>query len=519
MEAFLSNIPSFTLANILEANARHYGEVVAWNFQGQTLTHADYHARGKRLASAWAARGLRPQERVAVMSRNRLEICEVYAAGEIGGFVTATVSFRFAAPEVEYIVKDSAPKILVFEEEFTALIDGLRASLTTVDHYVCIGTAPDWAESYDDVIASGDSVVTHSPVASDTCYIIYTSGTTGRPKGVILTHGAKVQCASMMSALMSAGPEDRILLMMPMFHVGAKDISLGQSWRAGTIHLHREFDPELILQTIQDEKITITHMAPTMIQMLLDHPRIAEFDLSSLRMILYSAAAMPVALLRRGLALLGPVFLQMYGQTEGSGTVLPIEAHKPDGDARDLRRLNSIGIPFPGVHIRLIDDAGVDCPVGTPGEILLRGPIMMQGYWNNSSATIETLRDGWLHTGDVGKFDEEGYLYLVDRKKDMISSGGENIYSREVEEALYQHDAVANAAVIGVPHEKWGEAVRAVIQLRDGASVSEAELIAHCRTLIAGYKCPKSIVFAADLPKLPSGKINKIEIRKEHGQA
>jgi len=169
--------------------------------------------------------------------------------------------------------------------------------------------------------------------------------------------------------------------------------------------------------------------------------------------------------------------------------------------------------------VRIVNDDGHDCAVDEPGEILLRGPITMKGYWNNTSASIETLRGGWLHTGDMGKFDEDGYVYLVDRKKDMIVSGGENIYSREVEEAIYQHDAVANAAVIGVPDEKWGEAVRAVVQLRDGASANAAEIIAHCRTLIAGYKCPKSIVFVSDLPKLPSGKINKIIIRKEHGTA
>jgi len=335
----------------------------------------------------------------------------------------------------------------------------------------------------------------------------------------MLSHRGKVACAASISSLMAAGPSDRILLMMPMFHVGAKDMFLGQSWRAGAIYLHRDFDPELILKTIQDERITITHMAPTMIQMMLDHPRVDDYDLSSLRMIVYSAAAMPTALLRRGLAKLGPVFLQMYGQTEGSGIVLPIEAHLPDGDDRDRRRLQSIGIPFPGVLVRIVDDNGKDCAVEEPGEILLRGPIMMQVYWNNSNATIETLRGGWLHTGDMGKFDDDGYVYLVDRKKDMIVSGGENIYSREVEEALYQHDAVANAAVIGVPDEKWGEAVRAVVELREGASASAADIIAHCRTLIAGYKCPKSIVFVSDLPKLPSGKINKIVIRKEHGTA
>ena len=515
----MTNGLSFTLASILEANARNYADLPAIVFEGKVLSHAEYLARGRRLASAWTKLGLIKKQRVAVMSRNRLEICEIYAASEVGGFITATVSFRFAPPEVTYIVNDSLPRIFVFEEEFADLVDGIRDSLTSVEHFVCIGNAPAWAMSYDDVFKTGDESFSAVVEETDICSIIYTSGTTGRPKGVMLSHRGKVACAASISSLMAAGPSDRILLMMPMFHVGAKDMFLGQSWRAGAIYLHRDFDPELILKTIQDERITITHMAPTMIQMMLDHPRVDDYDLSSLRMIVYSAAAMPTALLRRGLAKLGPVFLQMYGQTEGSGIVLPIEAHLPDGDDRDRRRLQSIGIPFPGVLVRIVDDNGKDCAVEEPGEILLRGPIMMQGYWNNSNATIETLRGGWLHTGDMGKFDDDGYVYLVDRKKDMIVSGGENIYSREVEEALYQHDAVANAAVIGVPDEKWGEAVRAVVELREGASASAADIIAHCRTLIAGYKCPKSIAFVSDLPKLPSGKINKIVIRKEHGTA
>jgi acyl-CoA synthetase (AMP-forming)/AMP-acid ligase II len=515
----LSNGSSFTLASILEGNARNYADSIAFAFEGARVSHADYLARGKQLASAWSKLGLAKQERIAVMSRNRLEICEVYAASEVGGFITATISFRFAAPEIAYIVNDSLPRILVFEEEFIATIDSIRASLSSVEHFVCIGNPPEWATRYDDVFQTGDPSFSAVVEETDICSIIYTSGTTGRPKGVMLTHGGKVACANSISSLMAAGPSDRILLMMPMFHVGAKDMSLGQSWRAGAIYLHRDFDAELILRTIQEERITITHMAPTMIQMLLDHPKFDDYDVSSLRMIVYSAAAMPTALLRRGLAKLGPVFLQLYGQTEGSGIVLPIEAHLPDGDDRDRRRLQSIGIPFPGVLVRIVNDDGHDCAVDEPGEILLRGPITMKGYWNNTSASIETLRGGWLHTGDMGKFDEDGYVYLVDRKKDMIVSGGENIYSREVEEAIYQHDAVANAAVIGVPDEKWGEAVRAVVQLRDGASANAAEIIAHCRTLIAGYKCPKSIVFVSDLPKLPSGKINKIIIRKEHGTA
>ena len=515
----MSSAPSFTLASMLQANARQRGDAIAWNFHGKTLTHAQFLDRASRLASAWAVRGLRSQDRVAVMSRNNLEIAEVYAAGELSGIVTATISFRFAGPEIAYIINDSAPAVLVFEEEFTATIDALRSSLASVEHYVCIGSPPAWAQAYGDVLASGQAVLPAPPQPTDIAYLIYTSGTTGRPKGVMLGHEAKARSAQAINALMASGPDDRILLMMPMFHVGAKDMQMAQQWRGGTVYLHREFDPGLILQTIQDERITITHMAPTMIQMLLDHPRIADFDLTSLKMIVYSAAAMPVALLRRGLEILGPVFLQMYGQTEGAGTILPLEDHRPDGDERDLRRLQSIGVPFPGVHVRIVDELEGDCPTGESGEILLGGPVVMQGYWNNSAATIETLRGGWLHTGDVGKLDDDGYLYLVDRKKDMIVSGGENIYSREVEEALYRHPAVANAAVIGVADEKWGEAVRAVVQLRTGAAATDKDLIAHCRTLIAGYKCPKSVLFADTLPTMPSGKINEMEIRKDYSSS
>jgi acyl-CoA synthetase (AMP-forming)/AMP-acid ligase II len=511
----MNSTVDYTLASMLQANALNLGAEVAWNFHGKTVSHAEFLDRASRLASAWSKHGLRSQDRVAVMSRNNLEIAEIFAASELSGIITATVSFRFVGPEILHILNDSSPKVLIFEEEFAGVIDTIRSSLTsTIDHFVCIGTAPDWAISYEQLISSGEAVLPLPPKPTDTAYIIYTSGTTGRPKGVMLSHEAKVRSAQAINALMAAGSHDRILLMMPMFHVGAKDMQMGHHWRGGTVYLHREFDPELILQTIQDEQITITHMAPTMIQMLLDHPRIKSFDLSSLRMIVYSAAAMPIALLRRGLEILGPVFLQMYGQTEGAGTILPLEAHRPDGDERDQRRLQSIGIPFPGVQVRIVDELENDRPTGEAGEILLGGPIVMKGYWNNSSATIETLRGGWLHTGDVGKLDEDGYLYLVDRKKDMIVSGGENIYSREVEEALYKHEAVANAAVIGVSDEKWGEAVRAVVQLRSGAAATDKEIIAHCRTVIAGYKCPKSVVFTDVLPTLPSGKINKIEIRK-----
>jgi acyl-CoA synthetase (AMP-forming)/AMP-acid ligase II len=509
---------AMTVARMIEANARHYRDDPAWVFGEKRLSHGAFYVRAKRLADAWRQRGLVAQDRVAVLSRNNLEICEVYAASELSGLITATVSFRFAAPEIAYVLGDSAPKVLVFEAGFAEMVAGLRAGLGSIEHYVCIGDgAPDWAEAYESVLDSGSAdAQLYQPRESDTACLIYTSGTTGKPKGCMLSQSGVGHTGLLLNGVMQANEQDKTLLMMPMFHIGAKAIQLGQHWRGGTVQLHRDFDVEAILRTIQDEKITITHMAPTMVQMLLDHPRIRDFDLSSLKMLVYSAAAMPNALLRRGLDLLGPIFLQMYGQTEGTGTMLPIADHRPDGDERDRLRLQSVGIAIPGNSVRIVDDNGHECPDSVPGEIQLAGPTLMQGYWNNSVATLQTLRDGWLNTGDVGRLDENGYLTLVDRKKDMIVSGGENIYSREVEDALYRHAAVAHAAVIGLPDETWGEAVCAVVQLQPGATVSAAELIDFCRTQIASYKKPRRVIFVDELPKLPSGKINKLEIRKAH---
>jgi acyl-CoA synthetase (AMP-forming)/AMP-acid ligase II len=256
------------------------------------------------------------------------------------------------------------------------------------------------------------------------------------------------------------------------------------------------------------------------VQTLLESPAIEQgADISSLRMIVYAAAPMPIPVLKKGLKMLGPVFQHQFGQTEGIGTTLLAHQHRPDGTDRDREILTSVGQVSPRVSVRIVDDNGEDLAVGEVGEILLTSPGVMKGYWNNTAATIETLRDGWVHTGDVGRLDSEGYLYLVDRKKDMIISGGENIYSREVEEAVITHDAVSEVAVIGVPDEKWGEAVKAVVVLRAGRTASADDLIDHCRTLIASYKRPRHVEFVDEIVKLPSGKIDKVRLRKLYGQA
>jgi acyl-CoA synthetase (AMP-forming)/AMP-acid ligase II len=308
----------------------------------------------------------------------------------------------------------------------------------------------------------------------------------------------------------------RVLQITPAFHVGGKGFAQAAAWMAGTVVLHRAFDPLAMLETVQKERITFTFMVAPMIQAVLDHPRFDEFDLSSLRLVMSASAAIPVPVLRRAIDKIGPVFYISYGSTE-TATICLLDRHelRPDGSEDDVRRLGSVGHFIPEIDAVLLDDDCKPCKPGEIGEVCVRTP-MFHGYWNNSAATIEATRGGYFHTGDLGVADERGFIFLVDRKKDMIISGGENIYSREVEEALYRHDAVRDAAVIGVADEKWGEAVKAIVVLREGMTATEDELIDFCRTQIARYKCPRSIVFIEALPVLGSGKIDKVTLRKQY---
>jgi acyl-CoA synthetase (AMP-forming)/AMP-acid ligase II len=513
---------SLTLGDVIRKNAHWYPDVDAFVYEDQHLTHRQYLQRCLKLGSAWFKLGARRQDRISILAQNRMEFVEVYGAGELSGYITATVNWRLAAPEIQYILNDSTPRILVFEDIYAETIAEMRSQLKSIETFVCIGKKPagmDWALSYEDVLATGDEG--GAPIVAqedDIAYIIYTSGTTGRPKGCMLGQRESRSCAQSLAPAQKATPYDRCLLMMPFFHIGAKAIQNAQHSAGGTVYIQRGFDAEAILRCISEERITSTHMAPVMVQMLLDSPALANADLRSLHTICYAAAPMPSTVLRKAMELIGGnVFMQSYGQTEGVGTALLHDEHRPDGSEHEKRWLQSVGRPYQNVLMRIVDDNDNECPVGEPGEITFKTVAMFRGYWNNTAATLETLRGGWLHTGDVGKIDEQGFLYLVDRKKDMIISGGENIYSREVEEAVIQHDAVSECAVIGIADEKWGEAVCAIVLLKPGRKATADELIKHTVTQIASYKKPKKIIFVDDIPKLPSGKVNKVELRKLYG--
>ncbi|WP_223479442.1 class I adenylate-forming enzyme family protein [Oricola indica] len=508
-----------TVGDILRNNAYKFPNELAFSYHGREVTYSAHLDRSNRLASALWKRGLRRQDRVSILSQNTIEFMESYAACELAGYIAATLNWRLAAPELAFIIGDSTPRVLIFEAQYAEILDKIRDQLDYVEIFLCFGgDVPEWAEDYETFLATGDVEGAPSrPLPDEIMHLIYTSGTTGRPKGVMRTHRAEIAVAILMATELGLIVSDRLQLMMPVFHVGARFLQLAMHIRGGTVVLHYGFNPQEIVDTIESERVTMTHMAPTMVQAMLNVPGIEDRDLSSLHTVCYSAAPMPVPLLKRGLKLLGPVFLQLYGMTEGGGTTLHKRQHKPDGTPEEVKLLGSIGQAAPNVDIKIIDEEGNELPVGQPGEILTRTATHMAGYWNNSAATIAALKDGWYYTGDVGYVDEQGFLFLVDRKKDMIVSGGENIYSREVEEAIATHPAIMDVAVIGVKDDYWGETVRAVCVLNAGQSVSEADLIEHTKTQIASYKKPKSIVFIDDLPKLPSGKINKVVLRKEYG--
>ena len=507
-----------SLADLVDRNAHLHGAETHLVFAARRSSFASFAERARRLARALYALGLRQQDRFSILAMNCAEYLEAYGAAEVAPFIANPVNYRLAPPEIAWILRDAAPRVLILEQQYVPMIERLRHELQGIEHYIVIGEqAPAWAQTYEGLLAAAPALALPRPRAADVHAIMYTSGTTGRPKGAMLTHATMLALCRGWAAELGTDLGHKILLAMPFFHIGARSQGAAATYRGGTMVVLRAFDARQVLETVARERITQLHLAPSLVQAVLDVPGSEGFDLSSLRTLNYAAAPMPLPTLKRALARFGGILINGYGQTEGAGTCLRKHQHRPDGDERDLRRLRSVGQAVPDAEVRILGSDDTEVPRGEIGEIGIRSPQNMSGYWNNSVATAETLRGGWLHTGDLGLMDEDGFVYLVDRKKDMIISGGENVYSREVEDALLAHGAVADAAVIGVADARWGEAVTAIVVLRGEASVEAGELLAHCRTLIAGYKCPKRIELTAELPRLPSGKINKVALRAQYG--
>jgi acyl-CoA synthetase (AMP-forming)/AMP-acid ligase II len=502
------------LGSLIVRNLRLRRDEPAVIFEGRTITHGEFAARSFRLARALRRLGLEMGDRLAILAQNCPEYLEVYAAGELAGWATVTINYRLAEPEVAYILADSRPKVVVCE---ASLLDRLgeiaRRSLT---HIVTFGGAgPDI--DYETALAAEEPVTPDIELAPETiAYLIYTSGTTGRPKGVMLSHSGQLWSAYVSAIDMGVRPTDRVAVAMPLYHIGGKNTCLARSVHGCTLVLHRAFRVEPFFRSLQEHEVTETLLAPTMLSDLLDAYPDARRALPSLAKVFYSAAPMPDAILRRAMKALGPAFVQVYGMTEsgGPGCILHQHQHALNGPPEVVRRLNSAGQPMTGCDVRVRQPDGSDCAAGERGEIVIKSDGLMRGYWQNDAATREALRSGFLHTGDIGEADDAGFVYVVDRLKDMIVSGGENIYSREIEDALSSHPAVLEAAVVGGPDERWGETVVAFVVRRPGETIGADEIIGHCLKSIASYKRPREVRFVDALPKLPNGKIEKYKLRE-----
>ena len=484
-----------------------------------TVTWGEFHGRATRVAGALAAAGVIPGERVAFLDRNGIEYFEVFFGCALLGAVSVAVNWRLSPGEVSAIVEDAGAVVLVHGPDHTATVDRLMTEVSSVRRYIPL---TDFAEWRDAGTAGSRPDPGFEPGPDDVITQMYTSGTTGIPKGVMIS-GRNI--AAILDGAVEkyrVGPETVSMVAMPLFHIGGTGWALAGMSRGGHSIIVRDVDPSDVLHLIEEHAVTGAFLVPAVLMMLLACPELADTDVTSLQTIFYGGSPISVDLLVRSMASLGCDLAQVYGLTETTGaiTTLPPEDHDPDGPRAHL--LRSAGRPLSYVELRIADPVtGEALPVGAVGEVTTRSDQTMLGYWNKPEETAAVLSsDGWFRTGDAGWLTEDGYLFLHDRIKDMIVSGGENVFPAEVENALSAHPSVADAAVIGVPDDRWGETVKAVVVRAPGAGEDDdtlaADLIASTRELLAHYKCPTSVDFVEALPRNPSGKVLKRELRSPY---
>jgi long-chain acyl-CoA synthetase len=506
------------VGDIVRVHAARRGGAPAVESGDRALTFAELYDRARAVAGALSASGVGAQDRVALIERNGVEAVEVVFGAALLNAVVVNVNWRLAPPEILQILADAGTNLVLVGPELVPAVEAIEKDLAEKAQIVAIGGHERWP-AYEDWLA-GHQPTDPGTVAApaDVAFQLYTSGTTGVPKGVMLTTSNLFTMYENVQPFWGFEPGQSVsLAMMPMFHIGGLGwASVGLYFGCHTVIL-RDVVPEQILEVFARKRITHTFTVPAVIQMLLQTPGIDTADFSSLQKLTYGASPIAPAVLEKAIATMGCQFIQLYGLTETTGAITQLDAkdHDPVGRPQLLR---SCGKPYPWVEMRIVDAAtGADVSDGAVGELWTRSGQNMAGYWNNPTVTAAVLTpDGWFRTGDVGYRDAEGFLYLHDRIKDMIVTGGENVYPTEVENALMLHPGVADVAVIGVPDPKWGEAVKAVVVVAPGPAPTPEDLVAFCRQHLAGFKCPKSVDFAAALPRNPSGKLLKRELRSPY---
>lgn len=509
------------VAHFVHRSALRHPDRPLWIGDGLNISYSEGSLRLNRIANSLLALG-EQGDRVAILSANRFEAYEIYLAAMNAGMAAVPLNPKVTLAENVFAITDSGARFVVYSPEYAEVLKSGRAEMGVVRYWIEMGPVPE---------ASGDGPVrpyawlveNGAPDAPDIAiepdqlaWLFYTSGTTGKPKGAMETHRNLVTMVQQFrQTLLSDMTETDVMYhIAPIAHgtasVGLAHLSAG----AAQLFHSGSFDADRLFAEIQKHRVTGSFMAPTMVQMLLQSKNVANYDLSSLKNVIYGGGPMYVEVLKEAIQTFGKVFSQIYGQGEAPMTCTGL--HKREHDLDDpvaLRRLGSAGQEMPAVMVRIVDAEDNPVGPGVAGEIVVRSDLVIPGYWNRPDATAETIRNGWLHTGDVGYLDEDGYLFITDRIKDLIISGGANIYPREVEEAILEHPAVAEVSVFGIPDEKWGESVKAVVVLRPGKSAGAEELIDLVRERIGSFKKPKSVDFVDSLPKNAFGKVLKRDLR------
>lgn len=510
----MSQDPIQQLTDIPRVHGAQRGDKVAVAFEGRDLTYAELDRRSDQVAGLLQQAGVKPGDRVAWLARASEAWFEIFFGVAKARACFAPINSRLAVPEVAFILKDSGANLFFVSPEFYEAAAAVVASIDRPIRVIAVGGGHPVFEDYAALRDAAPPPVLTEPQATDDVLQLYTSGTTGLPKGVRLSnrnYSAFLKLRHLVEGF-SYGADDTVLILMPMFHVAGTNISFSGLASGGRILLQAEFAPPQVLSAIEAERVAHAFLAPVMINALLQTPGVETTDFSSMKTISYGASPISEAVLAKATATFGCGFIQFYGMTEttGAGTTLAPGDHQGE-------LMRACGRSWATLETRIADENGNALGAGEIGEIEIRGPIVMEGYWNRPEATAETIRpDGWLRTGDAGYRNEDGFFFVHDRVKDMIVSGGENVYPAEVENAILGCPGVADAAVIGVPDERWGEAVKAIVVAAPGARPDPADIIAYARGRIAAYKAPKTVDFIDALPRNPSGKVLRRELRKPY---
>ena len=505
-------------SKVLKYNAERYPDKEFIIGLGKRLTYREVDERVSSLAQGLINMGLGKGDNVAILLYNCTEYLEITFAVNRIGAVWLPLNFRLAGEEFKYILENAEAKALITEPEFLPVISSIRDDLPNIKHYLMVAEeVPKGWSRYDDLIRKnrGANPPHVDQEVDDLHRLMYTSGTTAHPKGVMLTNGNLYWKNISHILTFSITEADRTLIVGPLYHVGGMDLTASSViYSGGSVVILKKFETVEVLKAIQSEKVTNLWLSPAMTIMLFQEPTFKKYDVSSVRFIIDGGEKMPVTLIKEFKDKFPQAwFADAYGLTE---TVSGDNFLAKD---RMLNKLGSVGRAVPHLQVRVVDDKDRDLPPNEMGEIILKGPKVFKGYWKNPQATASAIRDGWFHTGDIGALDEEGFLYIMDRKKDMIISGGENIASPEVERVIYEIPEVLEAAVIGIPHPKWLEVPKAFVALKPGASLTKEELIAYCTKKMAKFKVPKEVEFIDRLPRTPSGKVLKRELRKKQEAA